>query len=410
MSESIITRRGSGGYAKVTFDVPCTKLNKVYNVSMLSVERDHLASTTLGDYALFGGGYSHSSVDTVEVYNKNLTRSTITSLSHIRCELDATTVGNYALFGGGWDDSYRSNVVDAYDSNLVRSTALSLNIEASLLSATTVGNYAIFAGGYLDLGYDSDVTTAYNTNLTRLSPASLYLDAREKLSSTSVGNYALFGGGYCLQNNRGSKQVDAYDSNLTHNFSHSLIMGRWSLSATTLGNYALFGCGRFAYGASPYCGNMESFDNNLTRSEVSSGAVYEEYAATTLGDYALFAGGVYATSGQLPERENYTGVDVYDKNTVLHYNFAPDIGLGRERLSASTIGKYALFAGGRIGADNAKNYVDAFTFETKKIQIYPMSKYKFNDMSSETTSQTLQEIELTTPITGYIKVKNTTVN
>lgn len=410
MSESIITRRGSGGYAKVTFDVPCTKLNKVYNVSMLSVERDHLASTTLGDYALFGGGYSHSSVDTVEVYNKNLTRSTITSLSHIRCELDATTVGNYALFGGGWDDSYRSNVVDAYDSNLVRSTALSLNIEASLLSATTVGNYAIFAGGFSSSEHSSDITTAYNINLTRTSPVSLW-EGREKLASTSVGNYALFGGGYNSYNVRGSNCVDIYDSNLTHSL-RSLVFtyGKWNLSATTVGNHAIFGCGRFAYGASPYCGNMESFDNNLTRSEVSSGRLYEEYAATTLGDYALFAGGVYATSGQLPHRENYPYVDVYDKNTVLHYNFAPDIGLGRERLSASTIGKYALFAGGRIGADNAKNYVDAFTFETKKIQIYPMSKYKFNDMSSETTSQTLQEIELTTPITGYIKVKNTTVN
>ena len=71
---------------------------------------------------------------------------TITPLSVERSNLAATTVGNYALFGGGATRSY-SNVVDAYDASLTRSTPTALSVERSNLAATTVGNYALFGGG-----------------------------------------------------------------------------------------------------------------------------------------------------------------------------------------------------------------------------------------------------------------------
>ena len=44
-----------------------------------------------------------------------------TPLSAARYNLAATSVGNYALFGGGYTGSY-SNVVDAYNTSLTRST------------------------------------------------------------------------------------------------------------------------------------------------------------------------------------------------------------------------------------------------------------------------------------------------
>ena len=61
----------------------------------------------------------------------------------------ATTVGNYALFGGGivsYGVAYK--IVDAYSDTLVRSTPTSLSIDRYALAATTVGNYALFGGGY----------------------------------------------------------------------------------------------------------------------------------------------------------------------------------------------------------------------------------------------------------------------
>ena len=44
----------------------------------------------------------------------SLTRTTATPLSKGRSYLAATTVGNYALFGGGYNRSAYSNTVDAY--------------------------------------------------------------------------------------------------------------------------------------------------------------------------------------------------------------------------------------------------------------------------------------------------------
>ena len=67
---------------------------------------------------------------------------TATPLSQGRSSLAATTVGNYALFGGGGSDS----VVDAYNIGLIRSTPTQLSESRSNLAATTVGNYALFGG------------------------------------------------------------------------------------------------------------------------------------------------------------------------------------------------------------------------------------------------------------------------
>jgi hypothetical protein len=82
-----------------------------------------LAATTLGDYALFGGGAAYDTycTDVVTMYNTALTRSTGPSLIVGRCRLAATTVNNYALFAGGSKDRYgdgtsyeRTAIVDAY--------------------------------------------------------------------------------------------------------------------------------------------------------------------------------------------------------------------------------------------------------------------------------------------------------
>ena len=83
---------------------------------------------------------------------------TITPLSQARASLAATTVGGYALFGGG-SDSGRTSVVDAYNSALTRSTPTGLSQAREYLAATTVGDYALFGGGY-NLGFTS-VVDAY---------------------------------------------------------------------------------------------------------------------------------------------------------------------------------------------------------------------------------------------------------
>ena len=58
MAQALISRKGGGsGYATVTFNnvSPLAKTT----APDLSAVRDYLVATTVGDYALFGGGHSN---------------------------------------------------------------------------------------------------------------------------------------------------------------------------------------------------------------------------------------------------------------------------------------------------------------------------------------------------------------
>ena len=94
------------------------------NPTALSEARRDLAATTIGKYALFGGGNvgNSSYYVTIDVYDTSLTRTTPTTLSQARYDLAATTVGNYALFGGGTGSSTFYDTVDVYDTSLTRTT------------------------------------------------------------------------------------------------------------------------------------------------------------------------------------------------------------------------------------------------------------------------------------------------
>ena len=114
------------------------------------------------------GGSSEVTV-TFDIQNVKIFRRGLTSLINPVYNLDATTVGDYALFGGGniGYSGYNSfsSLVNAYDSNLVRSIPTSLSVGRGSYEATTVGDYALFGGGYT--GSYSSTVDAYNTNLVR---------------------------------------------------------------------------------------------------------------------------------------------------------------------------------------------------------------------------------------------------
>ena len=122
----------------------------------------------------------------------------------------ATTVGNYALFGGGYSyagiATYLASV-DAYDASLTRTTQTPLSVARQCLSATTVGNYALFVGGVNSSTAMVSSVDAYDTSLTRSTPTALS-EARQTLAAAAVGNYALFGGG--IKGGESSAVVDVY--------------------------------------------------------------------------------------------------------------------------------------------------------------------------------------------------------
>ena len=87
---------------------------------------------------------SHSAV--VDAYSTSLTRTTPAALSVARYQLSAASVGNYALFAGGYTGS-NSDAVDTYNASLTRTTPTVLSAARAYLAATSVGNYALFGGG-----------------------------------------------------------------------------------------------------------------------------------------------------------------------------------------------------------------------------------------------------------------------
>ena len=394
----------------VNFNLPALERS---TPTALSQARERMGATSLGNYGLFGGGWDGSyQSSAVDAYDQTLTRTTPTSLSYGREYLAATTVGNYALFGGG-AVSYVLSIVDAYDTSLTRTTPTGLSQSRYKLAATSVGNYALFGGGG-SAQYTRLVVDAYDTNLTRTTPTALSLE-RRNLAATTVGNYALFGGGE--KNGIASSVVDAYDTSLTRTNPTGLNEARGWLAATTVSpavgsssqsSYALFGGG--AAGSS-YSSVVDAYDTSLTRTTPTElSQARKELAAPTVapaGDsspqsgYAVFGGG-YSGSDWVPT------VDAYDAS--LTRTIQPKLSVGRSYLSGTSIGNYALFAGGYAADTQAvTTTADAYSLASYDIQVFPGTKYSFNG-GTEQTSSTWQTLTMQGEVIGYIKVKDATVN
>ena len=71
---------GVGGIARPFMSVD--KVTYYGQATSLNVARRYLAATTVGDYALFGGGNAGTSKKyTVDAYSKDLVKTTVASLS-----------------------------------------------------------------------------------------------------------------------------------------------------------------------------------------------------------------------------------------------------------------------------------------------------------------------------------------
>ena len=388
-----------------------TDVSAAYHLTglQLSVARSALASTTVGDYALIGGGYDgNMNVDfsVVDAFNGSGIRTTPTALSYRKRELAATTVGNYALFSGGESDDYIEATVDAYNSSLTRTTPTALSTGRFNLAATTVGNYALFGGGYATISFAATATVdAYNSALVRTTPTVLS-EARGQFAATTVGNYALFGGGYATTGS--SATVDAYSSSLTRTIVTNLSSTRDALTATTVGNYAMFGGGT--------TGRYDETRPNVdvyTDSLVMQSSLYlsnhkQNLASASLTDYALFAGGNIADDNVA----DYL-VDSFDKNLIR--TNSDSLTMAREGLCATRLGDYILFSGGaaptrtNTSAFEYFSNVDVYTVDkTASIQITSGSTYKFNNESEQTATSNLT-LSYADKVNGYVKMKSGTV-
>ena len=259
------------------------------------------------------------------------------ALSVARYDVRTATVGNYALFAGGLKPGLFSvKTVDAYNTSLTKSTPAEMPWERGYHASAAIGGYALFAGGEERTTSGSQFlwsTDVYNASLT-LSRAPNLSDPGGVLNmgAAVVGNYALFAGGMADGRGNASVKVNVYDTSLTHTMATNLNgKPREYVRGASVGNYALF-----AGGNDTYYGyyNVDAYDASLTR----TAAPYltradNRDAAATVGNHAVFVGSTVSA-------------DIYDAS--LTRTAAAILSTERTGLAATTVGNYAIFSGGGV--------------------------------------------------------------
>ena len=291
----------------------------------LSQARNYLAATSVGNYALFGGGVGSTRVD---VYNSATTQWSTASLSQPRYMLAATSVGDYALFGGGTGGSNRVDIFNADTSQWStaslsqgrigwgqRAWATSPSSPGASMPATTTATGltsstpARASGPRLRCRRRGEArpprvsattpssaadgpTAATAMSLTSTTPARANGPRPTSRTREQPGRHQrrplrplCRGGGTSGDRN----DVDIFNSLTGQWTTATLSQARYSLAATSIGNYALFGGGNGPYVIDSTVDIFNALTGQWTTASLSQ-ARYE-LAATTVGNYALFGGG-----------------------------------------------------------------------------------------------------------------------
>lgn len=365
---------GIGGRAMPFFQKGGT-LTKVSSVSYdSSVDaRYNLAATTVGNCAMFGGGYLDQSPwysSDVVCFSPALTRTT-TSLSAERHSLGATTIGNYAVFAGGENGSSYCATVDAFTASGDRLPATNLSVARPVIGATA-GNYAIFVSAKpWDNGGAS--VDAYNSSLVKNSniiglPEDYLLD----VSGTNINkNLAIFASCYDWA---GDNHIFiTYDSSLTkHEYTNINTWG-YDKAASSINGRAIFFDGKYedTYDDEWYdeetgewvpdtsyyyntVSDVCAIDSSITLTRLSYSS-YSRWGAkgVTLDDsYVIFGGGTDSSWSDY-DSDYYdcssSRIDVYDYNfTKLEASSIPGhFSYARQDHAAAAVGDYAIFSGGQ---------------------------------------------------------------
>lgn len=279
---------------------------EIYNASLtrttgsLSVLRTDIGGVSIGNYALFAGGNYYNTVD---AYDASLTRTNPAVLSSTKRWPAATAIGDYALIAGGehWDSVYQrytdTNTVDVYNKSLTKSTAAQLSAGKRRARGASNSNYALI--GYGDSGYVMD---AYNTSLTKSSPANLSLNMIYT-TATSVGEYVLFAGGYYFTTRGMSTNiVDTYNNSLTKSTAPTLSNFKYFCGSASNGTNALIAGG--INESSSVFSEVDCYNETLTRTSLTNLSLpRSQIAGIFYCDYILFAGGT---------QNGYSGTNTVD--------------------------------------------------------------------------------------------------
>jgi len=392
------------------FKVENGSLIKAENLSKnlkLSIPRHRLTACTVGNYAIFAGGFNGQHQDTMDIFkleNNTLIKVDLNLfLKKARHSISSCVVGNYAIFAGGFDQVARkdidvfyineNNTLEKYESNF------ELFEERYHLAATSSNTYALFAGGYKKGGEYNNSTVSDKVDVFYIENGVLQKEEKEQenlnlqiartlLSATSVGEYLFFAGGY--NSSSSIADIDVYKvsyDEVKKLENMKLEKARYGLSASSIGDYAIFAGGFHLEGKEQNSidiikslGNEIFYNiNKVGRLDICETINYR--TATTLGDYAIFTG-EKIKSDFLTDTISVFKVD--NRGNLIKDETTSQLKISRKSLSlcATTLKNFAIFG---IKKDKANYYIDVFTLDDRGnlIKDETASKLKLTDKPKE---------------------------
>ena len=302
------TTNGIMGSSNISTTVDAYNSSLVKSTTSLLLGCTDLVGASVGDYALFAGGQNYSTgtleeISTVQVVDSTLSRRTAASMSTGRGhdKFAGASVGDYALFAG----HRTSSSVDAYKSPALTKTTASSGLSKVRysLAGASVGDYALFAGGYNWNGSTSvnyNTVDAFNSSLVRSTPATITTRRYGIAGASAGGAYAVFAGGlswdYSTTTDTSYALVHAYNSSLVRTTPTELPKATSGLVGTSVGDYAIFGGDSSVY----------VYDASLVRTTLTASVGRRGLAGASVGDYALFAGGHNSNQGVLSTVDAYS--------------------------------------------------------------------------------------------------------
>ena len=164
----------------------------MWSTAQLSVARSYLAATSVGNIAIFAGGFPAGGFasDVVDLFDITTGLWSTAQLSVARVFLASTSLGKVAIFAGGQSSGAYTRYIEA-----VQLTCLCLRLSSLYFLRVF---FAAVSHDFLSLGRGrgfSNVVDLFDSATGAWSTAQLSVP-RTFLSATSIGNTAMFAGGF----------------------------------------------------------------------------------------------------------------------------------------------------------------------------------------------------------------------
>ena len=261
-----------------------------------------LSGVSLSQYAIFAGGENESKQ--VVAYDMTLTKSVpATRLSVGRGYMPVARIGEYGVFGPGYStvgSRSRAARTEAYNDELTHFSCPNVtdnnNCENSTGASNT--NYAVFNGARTYNGGATKLTYALDSDLTLINSVQPSDQTGYSRAGATVGDgeYAVFAGGASSSFTMEHDEVFAYDTDLVYSNLSELTQGRCNAAALTMYGTAIFAGGQIddEEGTSL----IELYGPELTKEEgfTMQSARYELAGAIADEDVAFIAGGIVGGS------------------------------------------------------------------------------------------------------------------